>query len=389
MVKSTISFFLISILIIFSALPIKAQDTSRLRISIITCEPGSELYSLFGHSAIRVVDSNFVADVIYNYGTFDFGDPNFYQKFVQGKLKYYLSIERSDDFISDYTVDNRTVTEQVLILTAIEKRSIRDALAENIKEENRFYLYDFFLDNCTTRLRDLVKRKRQPEINLPAVMPTNYTFRNAIHQYLDSGKMYWSKLGIDILLGAPTDAVMTVDQQKFLPENLMYSLDKNTTGKIVEEINVLYKANEILGDSFTITPLMCSLLYLLIGILLTYWSLKRKNVSFALRFFDLLLFLILGLLGCLLVFMWIGTDHTMTKLNYNLLWAIPTHLFAVFLVTSRSKLSKNYFLFASIVSALLLLVWFFLPQQLNVALMPIALLACIRSAHLFFIKRKA
>ncbi len=389
MSKRIYSFLLCSILIIFSAFPVKAQDTSRLRISIITCEPGTELYSLFGHSAVRVVDSNFVADVIYNYGTFDFSDPNFYQKFVQGKLKYFLSISSTEDFIQDYTAENRTVTEQVLLLTAIEKRSIRDALAENIKEENRFYLYDFFLDNCTTRLRDLVKRNRQPEINLPAVMSTNFTFRNAIHQYLDSGKMYWSKLGIDILLGAPTDAVMTVDQQKFLPENFMHSLDKNTTGEIVGETNVLYKANEVTGDSFAITPLMCSLLYLLIGILLTYWSIKKAKVSFALRFFDLLLFLLLGLLGCLLIFMWIGTDHTMTKTNYNLLWAIPTHVFAVFLVTSKSKLSKNYFLITSIVSALLLLVWFFLPQQLNTALMPIALLACIRSAHLFFIKRKA
>ena len=109
------------------------------------------------------------------------------------------------------------MTEQVLNLSAEEKINIRHALIENLKEENKFYFYDFFLDNCTTRLRDIIVKYHNPQPKLPAVMPAHYTFRNAIHQYLDSNHKDWSKFGIDILLGAPTDAVMTTAQQQFLP----------------------------------------------------------------------------------------------------------------------------------------------------------------------------
>lgn len=364
-----------------------AQDTSRLQISIITCEPGSELYSIFGHSAIRVVDSNFVADVIYNFGTFDFSDPDFYQKFIQGKLKYFLSIERTEDFIESYKAENRGITEQVLLLSAIEKRNIRDALAENIKEENRFYLYDFFLDNCTTRLRDIVKNNRQPAIDLPAVMPTNFTFRNAIHQYLDEGKMHWSKLGIDLLLGAPTDAVMTIEQQQFLPENLMIAFEKNSTGLLVLKTNAIYTSAVEKDSGFVITPLMCSLLLFFIGALLTWISIVKRRAGIALQTFDSMLFLIVGLLGCLFIFMWLGTDHTMTKRNYNLLWAIPFHVVAAFLVKKKTSLAKNYFLLSCLVCVLVLIFWAVLPQELNFSLIPIVLLLAVRSAHLYFNKK--
>ena len=363
------------------------QDTSRLQISIITCEPGSELYSIFGHSAIRVIDSNFVADVIYNFGTFDFDDPDFYQKFVQGKLKYFLSVNRAEDFISSYQAENRGVTEQVLLLSATEKRQIRDALAENMKEENRFYLYDFFLDNCTTRLRDILKKYKQPPINLPAVMPTEFTFRNAIHQYLDSGQMYWSKLGIDLLLGAPTDAVMTVEQQQFLPENLMIAIDRNASGNIVKATNPIYTSIKTDAASFIVTPMMCSALLLLIGVLLTFLSIVKKKLFFGLTFFDTIFFLLIGFLGCLFVFMWFGTDHIMTKQNYNLLWALPTHIIGAVFIRRKSNLAKSYFLGTAIISLLSLLFWSLLPQQLNTALIPIVVLIAIRSAHLFYTKR--
>src|SRR5690606_31625041 len=131
-------------------------DTSRTRISLLTCTPGSELYSVFGHSALRVVDSNAVTDIVYNYGTFDFNDPNFYSKFVRGKLNYYLSTEYFRDFVYGYRLEGRGITEQVLLLTAEEKLALKKFLRENLKPENRHYAYDFFLDNCTTRLRDLI-----------------------------------------------------------------------------------------------------------------------------------------------------------------------------------------------------------------------------------------
>ena len=120
---------------------INAQYTSRLRISLLTCTPGEELYSIFGHSALRVIDSNSVTDYVFNYGTFDFGDEDFYLKFTRGKLLYFVSIDRTQDFIFDYINEGRGITEQVLDLSGNEKKEIQHALIENLKEENRFYKY--------------------------------------------------------------------------------------------------------------------------------------------------------------------------------------------------------------------------------------------------------
>ena len=124
-----------------------AQDSSHLRISLLTCTPGDELYSIFGHSAFRVIDSSSVnddRDIVYNYGTFNFDDEGFYLKFARGKLLYYVSIVKFEDFKYMYQATNRGITEQVLNLTAAEKINVRHFLITNLKEENKYYKYDFF-----------------------------------------------------------------------------------------------------------------------------------------------------------------------------------------------------------------------------------------------------
>lgn len=133
---------------------LNAQDSSRLRISLLTCTPGEELYSTFGHSALRVTDSNAVTDLVYNYGTFNFDDEGFYLKFARGKLLYYVSVELFRDFAANYQYENRGITEQVLNLSGEEKIRMRHFLEENLQPQNRYYKYDFFFDNCTTRLRE-------------------------------------------------------------------------------------------------------------------------------------------------------------------------------------------------------------------------------------------
>ena len=190
------------------------RDTSRLRISLLTCTPGEELYSSFGHSAFRVIDSNSVTDIVYNYGTFNFDDEGFYIKFVRGKLLYYVSTEYFIDFKNIYESENRGITEQVLLLSASERIAVNQFLNENIKAENRFYKYDFFFDNCTTRLRDILKKQHDSIFCQKPVMPAGTTFRQAIHQYLDHNGQQWSELGIDILMGRRCDAIMTPSQMQ-------------------------------------------------------------------------------------------------------------------------------------------------------------------------------
>ena len=354
-----------------------AQDTSRLRVSLLTCSPGEELYSIFGHSAIRIIDSNSVTDYVFNYGTFDFDDPNFYIKFVKGKLLYFVSLERTKDFIEFYKYENRSVSEQVLSLSAEEKIAIKNALIENLKEENKFYKYDFFLDNCTTRLRDIIVKYKSPTPILPAVMPENTSFRKAIHKYLKEGGQYWSELGIDILLGAPTDRIMTASEQQFLPNNLEKSIDNCKNTKLVDEKKIIFQnENSATGFDAFKPGFLFIILFLFIA------PLYKKKTSIAtktLLVFDNILFFVIGIVGIILVLAWFATDHTMTKNNYNLLWALPTHILAPFFIFFKSKISKYYFGVTALISSLLILSWLFLPQELNAALIPIVMMILTRS----------
>ena len=151
--KKNISLWFIAILFHFN---LTAQDSSHIRISLLTCTPGDELYSTFGHSALRLIDSSSVQDIVFNYGTFSFDDPDFYSKFIRGKLMYFVSTSYFNDFKIDYQSTNRGITEQVLNLSAEEKIAMQQFLYNNAREENKYYKYDFLFDNCTTRLRDII-----------------------------------------------------------------------------------------------------------------------------------------------------------------------------------------------------------------------------------------
>ncbi len=352
-----------------------AQDSSHLRISLLTCTPGEELYSTFGHSAFRVIDSSSVTDVVYNYGTFNFDDDGFYLKFVQGKLLYYISTATIDEFKEEYQFYKRGITEQVLNLSAAEKIVIQQALNNNLREENKYYQYDFFLDNCTTRLRDIIKKYSDIPIVFKPVMPPGTTFRQAIHQYLNKNNKDWSKLGIDILLGAPTDAVMTTEQMQFLPDNLMQSLNSgNVNRPLVAQVSDILQMSDTSATSNKIafSPVIIFTILLILIIILS--TIKNTFIQNTLNGFYGLFFFLTGLLGCILIFMWLGTDHAMCKNNFNLLWAWPTHLLISFFIGSKKKWVKKYLLVTIIGLSALLVTWFLLPQQMNNTLIPLVLL---------------
>jgi len=162
---------------------ISAQtDTSHLRISLLTCTPGEDLYSTFGHSALRITDSSGNDNIVFNYGTFDFSEPGFYIKFIRGKLMYYLSTENFDSFRDFYKTEKRGITEQVLNLSSSEKKSIIKLLQQNLESENRFYKYDFLFDNCTTRLRDLLEKTADTSVSFGNVLSRKTRFRELIYE---------------------------------------------------------------------------------------------------------------------------------------------------------------------------------------------------------------
>ena len=359
-----------------------AQDNrSGLRISVLTCAPGQELYSTFGHTAIRVVDSIQHTDIVYNYGTFDFSDPDFYSKFTRGKLDYFLSIASLPDFMYEYRSENRDVYEQVLALSEQSKKAIQQALNETLSGAARYYKYDFLYNNCTSRVRDIIMRYGGLEADQQLV-PAGTSFRDMLHEYLDKGNQAWSKFGIDLVLGSPIDKKAGIAESMFLPDYLMKGIDSSVRSKDHKVLGekILINRGTAQPEPFRDAPLLLfSVIAVIVGVLSL---LKNKTAVQLSRVFDFVLFLSTGLIGCLLLFMWLGTDHSACAANYNLLWAMPLNVVAAFAVWKRPGWFRKYM---SVYAGLLLVTilgWFWLPQELNTGFLPIILLLLARCVQL-------
>lgn len=360
----------------------KAQDTCNLRISLLTCAPGEELYSTFGHTALRVQDTSTGSDLVFNYGTFEFG-PDFYTKFIRGKLLYFLSVEAFTDFEYVYKYESRSIYEQIIHLSCIEKQKLYAALLTNAKEENRYYRYDFLFDNCTTRAGDMVVKNSDTPVAFKNILPEDApSFRNLIHSYLHAGSQYWSKLGIDILLGAKLDRKVSNREAMFLPDYLLKGFDSAFVNNrpLVSPAQTILNMPSPLKEKSIFTPIV--IFSLLLGLVIVISFLRSNWMRTFISLFDFLFFFALGLTGLLLLFMWFGTDHTVCRNNYNLLWALPTNAVMAFLAHSKIRWTKTYFRIVFWLSVLLALTWFFLPQQMNNALLPVVMLVIFRSWHL-------
>lgn len=197
-----------------------AQTLSeRAHVTLLSCEPGSEAYARYGHSAIRVTDPDNQFDWVFNYGLFDFYAEDFYVKFVKGETYYILGAQRAEAFYRDYAGEGRKVYAQVLNLNRDQCQQIWDFLLWNLQEENREYLYNFVFDNCATRPYYLIEKALGEPLNSTYTGLTGTTFRNAIRSYTDAGS--WVSVGINLVFGPKADQPMTSAERLFLPEELM------------------------------------------------------------------------------------------------------------------------------------------------------------------------
>jgi hypothetical protein len=359
-----------------------AVDSSRLRISLLTCSPGTDLYSIFGHSALRIVDSAAGTDIVYNFGTFNFDDPDFYTKFVRGRLRYFLSQENFSDFRYAYHYFKRGITEQVLALSSQEKKQIQANLFENLREENRSYAYDFLFDNCTTRLRDIIFNPRSgQDFDLPPLYEGEKTFRSHLHGYLKRAEMQWTQLGVDLLLGTAADKKMSTFESMFLPDHLAQGVQlANRNGQTIlqEEVEILPDAQpKPFALSFWQTPLFFfSLIALLV--LLPIFSTSRWQRAYILTL-DRVLFISTGVLGVLLVFMWVGTDHTNFRNNINLVWAVPLNLIVGFMLPVHASWKGLYARVYAVLLVLFFVVILLMPGLINPSFMPLIAVLFYRS----------
>jgi hypothetical protein len=365
--------------------------SNKAEISVITCGPGqTELYTAFGHSAFRVYDPANDIDWAYNYGVFDFNQPNFYLNFAKGYLYYRLAVQDYKRFEYVYMYYDRYVHEQVLSLTQEQKQKLFDYLEWNARPENQFYRYDYFYDNCATKMPDILVEVFGDSVQFDgSYIKTDYTIRELTDLYLTYQP--WGDLGIDICLGLPMDKKATPYEYMFLPEYVESGFANATIQgelgrvQLVKQTRVAYEAKEKSFAKTFLQPLVVFGFVFLLFAGLSYWDLRRSKLS---NWVDVILFTVLGLLGVLLLLLWIATDHQAAAKNFNLLWALPTHLIAVFAFIKNPKWLKNYFLGVAILCVALLLAWPILPQKLHYALIPFIMAIALRAFTQYQIRKQ-
>ncbi len=306
--------------------------TPRLRISLLTVGTGDEIYASFGHTGIRVLDSADGRDIVYNWGTFDGYQDNFELKFTQGKLLYYASSETYQHFIQTYIQEQRGVEEQQLLLNSEQKWALYKTLQESIREENRYYKYDFLYDNCATRPRDVFKKTFGQTFRYGPAIPVekSIAFRHEIDRYL--AHLPWERFGIDLLLGSPVDKVMKNEDAMFLPDYLRDGL----MGAVVGSQKVSDAPQQVLPPAPPLPePSKVPFLVMLAISAVVIAGSAIPGLKPLATLAGYLMLIITGLLGSLMLFMWLGTDHQACRNNFNVLWALPTNLIIPFIKPAK------------------------------------------------------
>ena len=368
------------------------DDSCTMDISLLTCAPGADLYSIFGHTAIRVRDARRGMDIVYNYGTFDDTDPLFYVHFTKGIMNYSLSAQTYENFMEEYEYEHRAVTGQVLNLSCAEKNQLYEALRKNTLEENRFYQYHFHTDNCTTRAARIIETNTKDSLRYENILSTpGPSYRDMIHEYLDPQHQNWSKFGIDMLLGSNLDVKPSnIEAIHFLPDYLFRGMDHAMDGnkKLVVEKQELLSFPETKPSKEGLTPMALFQCLLLATILLFIFR-SLPAISRTTLVFDITFFSLLGLIGMLMAYLWIARVDDVCRNNINIFWALPTHLIAVFFIRKKGVWIKYYFLVTAILAAVLLIGFPWWPQRMNAAVLPILGIIIFRSFYLFLNRNHA
>lgn len=355
------------------------------QVSVITCGPGTELYSTFGHSAFRIKDPVTGLDRVYNYGTFNFNTPNFYVKFARGKLLYELRAYNFGNFLRGYHEENRWVKEQVLDLKNDQIQQVYDFLENNAKPENRAYKYDFFYDNCSTKMMDVLEKVLGSDLVFdPNFEEAEYTHRQLIQMYL--GDLPWSDFGIDLALGSVIDREIPSKAYMFLPDYVLQGVDASgikESGKIkplVKETNTILDSKPLINKGWSFTPFWLFTILAVAVILISIRDFKKRRRN---KLLDYILFLFTGITGLVILLLWFATDHSATANNLNILWAFaPNLVFALILHQNRSYYA-HYMLFLLALLDLVAVLWIARIQVFSIALLPLLVLLNARYIYLW------
>ena len=330
------------------------------RISLLTVSPGAELYSSFGHTAIRVIDPAVGQERIFGWGTFDFSTDNFYVKFLRGTLPYQISVTDMYSMQYGYQLENRSIREQILNLSPTQRQRLFNILNENYRPENRTYQYKFYYDNCASRPRDKIAEACGDSLTVPSkAVLTGKSYRDWMNDYL--GQHPWSKVGMNLALGTPSDVETTGWQAMYLPDQVHDQLSRATLrradGRVVPLVaqNLTpFEASNVLRQTipFIFDP---EVVFAVLGIAVAWFTIRRYRRGRVDRWLDRLLFGFSGFWGWFLFLLWVATDHGVTAWNPTLLYLMPLHLPLIYWATGSNTTARRRTLYFGVTAGLVLL----------------------------------
>lgn len=364
-----------------------------LTVSLLTCSPGKDLYSMFGHSGIRVRNHTTGEDVVFNYGMFNYNADNFIYRFIKGETDYELGAEYAYGFFRRYRADGHSVVEQVLDFSDEEKRLLLDLLLENYRPENRVYRYNFLYDNCTTRARDIIEKTI--ELGNGKIIYTDKewreeTFRAVLHRFTSSYP--WAEFGIDMLLGAEVDKTATFTEWMFIPSQYKLLVDNGcivafdglTTRHLLHGTFDVVSADATVSDTLLITPNVVFTVLLLVVVGVCIFDIRRRRLFWWL---DIVLMTTQGLAGVLISFLFFFSEHPAVGSNW-LVWVFnPLPLLALVpIVKSLLNMRKNWLITANMSALSLFVVAMpFLPQYFGAAMVLLVLTLQLRALCCWYV----
>ncbi len=354
------------------------------QISLLTSTPSDEeVYTLYGHTALRVYDPATNIDVVFNYGIFYFSKPDFIYRFTKGETDYMLRAYGFENYLNEYVERGSGVFEQVLNLLPEEKESLWQALVLNERPENRVYRYNFFFDNCATRPAAIIEKHIQDSVKY-APQTAFLSFREAINHC--TRDYPWLTFGCDLIIGIPADRTMTLKETFFIPAYLQQAFDKakvirdSTIVPLITTTNVLNKEEQqpFRRPSVILSPFGCFLFIFIVVLIITWKEWKNKTYY---RLTDIILFLVFGLAGCILFFLSFISVHPAMFPNISLLWVHPIHLLgAVFFSVKKFKRMAFWYHFTNFAAiSIMSVAWLFIPQHFNPAFIPLIATLWLRS----------
>lgn len=355
-----------------------AQKRDSIQFSLLTCSPGTEIYSLFGHTAIRYQNYTQNKDIVFNYGMFSFSSPNFIYRFVKGETDYQLGVNDFRSFEAEYMFRGSSVYQQILNLTYEEKLKLQNLLFTNYLPQNRVYRYNYFYDNCTTRARDQIEKCIDGNVEYPTSV-LDKTFRGIIHEFTKG--FDWEEFGIDLCLGAGADKPIGIRQQMFSPfymrsfaESAFIKDENGNTRPLVLREEVVVDADDVdaADSSFPFSPIACATFFLFLNVVIAFVQIVRKKIYW---FWDLILYLSQGLAGCIIAFLFFFSTHPTVDSNWLILLFNPIPLFYLpFMVYNDIKRKKDkWHVINSVYLTLFILILPLIPQEINLSVLLLAL----------------